>query len=127
MYRAVYDPSQALGGDDDDDGLGMSVVRSTCSVAVKKMKVCVCVCVCVCVWVCVCERESVCFCVCTCVCVCVCVRVYACVNHMQVSPTTNMRVLVNEIRLMRDCRCACASRVMRHVLCVTCDVRRVHV
>ncbi len=61
VYRAVYDPSQALSGkgDGDDDDLGMSVVRSTCNVAVKKMKV---------------------------------------------SPTTNMRTLVNEIRLMRESR-----------------------
>ncbi len=37
----MYDPSLALSGrgDVDDDDLGLSVVRSTCSVAVKKMKV----------------------------------------------------------------------------------------
>ena len=41
VYRAVYDPSLALSGreDVDDDDLGLSVVRSTCTVAVKKMKV----------------------------------------------------------------------------------------
>ncbi len=41
VYKAVYDPSLALSGrgDADEDDLGLSVVRSTCSVAVKKMKV----------------------------------------------------------------------------------------
>jgi hypothetical protein len=41
VYRATYDPSLALSGRDDADGddLGLSVVRSTCTVAVKKMKV----------------------------------------------------------------------------------------
>jgi hypothetical protein len=63
VYRAVYDPSLALSGRDDadDDDLGLSVVRSTCTVAVKKMKI---------------------------------------------SPTTNMKALVNEIRLMRESRSA---------------------
>ena len=41
VYKAVYDPSLALSGrgEADEDDLGLSVVRSTCSVAVKKMKV----------------------------------------------------------------------------------------
>ena len=92
VYRAVYDPSLALAGRADaDDDLGLSVVRSTCAVAVKKMKVPLT------------SRGS-----------------YASVSAApQISPSTNMKTLVNEIRLMRESRsvAACAGAaalLMRH-------------